>query len=107
MLACRSALLGLYTYCRSLQVPQGYAPFSPAQRLGAVLRNGAKLAAVGFGSSLIGVTATNVLVGARQMLDPAFVPTNAPQARTPPTRCTQKQGCHAQPPCALSGSAAS
>ncbi|KAK9821760.1 hypothetical protein WJX81_005007 [Elliptochloris bilobata] len=61
------------------KVPQGYAPFSPAQRFGAVLRNGAKLAAVGFGSSLIGVSVTNVLITARQMLDPGFAPPNAPQ----------------------------
>jgi len=63
------------------QVPKGYAPFSAAQRFGAVLRNGVKLAGVGFGSSLIGVTVTNVIVTARQMLDPNFAPPNAPQAR--------------------------
>lgn len=62
------------------QVPAGYAAFSVAQGAGAVLRNGAKLAGVGFGSSLIGVTATNIIVAARQMLDPNFAPPNAPQA---------------------------
>ena len=46
-----------------------------------MVRNGAKLAAVGFGSSLIGVSITNVLIAARQMLDPTFAPPNAPQAR--------------------------
>ena len=66
------------------QVPKGYAPFSAAQRFGAVLRNGVKLAGVGFGSSLIGVTVTNVIVTARQMLDPNFAPPNAPQARARP-----------------------
>ena len=61
------------------RVPPGYAPFSPAQRAGAVVRNGAKLLGVGFGASLVGVTMTNLLIGVRQQLDPSFAPPNAPQ----------------------------
>lgn len=60
-------------------VPPGYAPFTLAQRLGALIRNGVKLLAVGTGASLVGVAATNGLVAARQLLDPAFVPLHAPQ----------------------------
>ena len=63
------------------RVPPGYAPFSPAQRAGAVVRNGTKLLGVGFGASLIGVTVTNLLIAVRQQLDPAFAPPNAPQVR--------------------------
>jgi len=61
------------------KVPPGYAPFSLAQRAGAVARNGAKLLGVGFGASLLGVSMTNGLCAARQMLDPAWAPPNAPQ----------------------------
>ena len=61
------------------KVPAGYKPFTVAQRGGAVLRNGAKLLGVGFGASLLGVSATNALVAARQFLDPSFSPPNAPQ----------------------------
>lgn len=57
----------------------GAAPFSGAQRFGAILRNGTKLLAVGFGSSLIGVGATQALTFARQALDPNFHSTNPPQ----------------------------
>lgn len=61
------------------KVPTGYKPFTVAQRGGAVLRNGAKLLGVGFGASLLGVSCTNALIAARQFLDPAWAPQNAPQ----------------------------
>ena len=61
------------------KVPPGYAPFTLAQRVGAVARNGAKLLGVGFGASLLGVSMTNGLCAARQWLDPAWAPPNAPQ----------------------------
>ena len=61
------------------RVPPGYAPFTLAQRAGAVARNGAKLLGVGFGASLVGVSATNGLIALRQALDPAWAPPNAPQ----------------------------
>lgn len=61
------------------KVPLGYAPFSVAQRVGAVVRNGGKLFGVGLFASLLGVGITNALVGMRQFLDPTFVPLNAPQ----------------------------
>lgn len=65
---------------RSFQkVPPGYAPFTLAQRAGALARNGAKLLVVGTGASLVGVAATNGLVAVRQMLDPAWLPLHAPQ----------------------------
>lgn len=61
------------------RVQPGSAPFSIAQRVGAVVRNGLKLFAVGTFASLLGVGITNALIGMRQMLDPSFVPLNAPQ----------------------------
>jgi hypothetical protein len=61
------------------KVPPGYAPFSLAQRFGAVARNGAKLLGVGFGASLLGVSFTNGLIAVRQLVDPAWSPPNAPQ----------------------------
>ena len=61
------------------KVPAGYKPFTVAQRGGAVLRNGAKLLGVGFGASLLGVSATNALIAARQFFDPSWAPPNAPQ----------------------------
>ncbi len=61
------------------KVQGGQAPFTVAQRFGAVARNGTKLLVVGFSASMIGVTITNALTGVRQMLDPAFVPLNPPQ----------------------------
>jgi len=61
------------------KVPPGYEPFTVAQRLGALVRNGAKLLTVGTTASLVGVGITNGLVIARQLLDPSWVPLNAPQ----------------------------
>ncbi|GAB4814932.1 hypothetical protein N2152v2_001978 [Parachlorella kessleri] len=61
------------------KVPPGYAPFSLGQRAGAVVRNGLKLTAVGMFASLVGVGVTNVLMGVRALLDPAFTPLNPPQ----------------------------
>lgn len=61
------------------KVPFGYEPFTMAQRLGAIARNGTKLLGVGFFASLTGVGITNALVALRQMLDPTWVPLNAPQ----------------------------
>ena len=66
--------------CCVLQiVPAGQAPYTVAQRTGAVVRNGAKLLGVGFGSSLFGVGVTNALIQIKQFLDPEFVPLNKPQ----------------------------
>jgi hypothetical protein len=61
------------------RVPAGAAPFSLAQRAGAVVRNGSKLFGVGLVASLLGVGITNALVAARSLLDPSFVPLNDPQ----------------------------
>ncbi len=64
----------------SLQVvPAGQASFTVAQRSGAVVRNGAKLLGVGFGSSLFGVGLTNAITAIKQILDPDFQPLNKPQ----------------------------
>jgi Protein RETICULATA-related len=57
----------------------GTAPYTLVQRLGAVVRNGTKLSAVGFLASLLGVGVTNGIVTARKALDPSFKPLNAPQ----------------------------
>lgn len=62
-------------------VPAGRKAFTPAQRAGAVVRNGGKLLGVGFGSSLFGVAVTNTLLGLRQLVDPSFTPPNKPQVR--------------------------
>lgn len=61
------------------RVQPGSAPFTVAQRFGAVIRNGLKLFGVGLFASLLGVGITNVLIGMRQFMDPSFVPLNAPQ----------------------------
>ncbi|GLI69134.1 hypothetical protein VaNZ11_013689 [Volvox africanus] len=61
------------------KVPPGMEPFTLAQRLGAILRNGSKLLCVGFCASMIGVGVTNALLGVRQMMDPSLAPPNAPQ----------------------------
>lgn len=60
-------------------VGPGKTPYTVAQRGGAILRNGGKLLAVGFGSSLFGVGLTNALTAVRAMLDPDFHPLNKPQ----------------------------
>lgn len=61
------------------KVPPGYQPFTLGQRCGAVVRNGAKLFGVGFFASLLGVGLTNGLIAVRELMDPTFVPLNAPQ----------------------------
>lgn len=61
------------------RVQQGGAPYSLVQRVGAVVRNGTKLAAVGCCASLLGVGVTNGIVKLRGVLDPSFKPLNAPQ----------------------------
>lgn len=61
------------------KVQSGMPSFTFMQRLGAPVRNGMKLFAVGFGASLIGVGITNALIGLRQMLDPSFMPLNQAQ----------------------------
>eukprot|EP00798_Chlamydomonas_sp_ICE-L_P007664 gene7664-820_t len=62
------------------KVPPGMAPFTVGQRSKAILRNGLKLLAVGFGSSLFGVGLTNSLVMLRFFLDPSWSgPPNDPQ----------------------------
>lgn len=65
------------------KVPSGYQPFMLGQRAGATVRNGAKLFAVGFLASLLGVGATNSLVLLREALDPDFIAQNAPQVSSP------------------------
>ncbi|MCJ1422139.1 hypothetical protein MMC29_000018 [Sticta canariensis] len=62
------------------RVRPGSAPFTVGQRTGAILRNGAKLLAVGFGSSMIGVGATQALSAIRTFLDPEFSTPNPPQS---------------------------
>ena len=53
---------------RSFQkVPPGYQPFTVAQRIGAVVRNGGKLLAVGTAASLLGVGLTDGIILARQV----------------------------------------
>lgn len=82
----KGGLAGFFAGCpeNSFQrVQPGYKPFTPLQRSGAVLRNGAKLLGVGFGASLIGVSITNALIFLRQQMDPSWSPQNAPQVPSP------------------------
>ncbi|KDO83315.1 hypothetical protein CISIN_1g017076mg [Citrus sinensis] len=46
--------------------------YSLIQRIGAIVRNGAKLFAVGTSASLVGVGITNALINARKALDTSF-----------------------------------
>jgi hypothetical protein len=61
------------------KVQPGMQPFTLMQRVGAPIRNGLKLAAVGLIASFIGVAVTNAIVSVRTLLDPSFSPLNAPQ----------------------------
>ena len=60
-------------------MPAGQAKYTVAQRTGAVVRNGAKLLGVGFGSSLFGVGLTNALTQIKALIDPDFEPLNKAQ----------------------------
>ncbi|GMH11472.1 hypothetical protein Nepgr_013313 [Nepenthes gracilis] len=53
----------------AFQVALGGASFSLVQRIGAIVRNGAKLFAVGTTSSLVGTAATNALINAKNAVD--------------------------------------
>ena len=64
-----------------LPLPPCPCPPSPLACLPLPAPAGMKLFGVGFFASLLGVGITNALMAARQMLDPAFVPLNPPQAR--------------------------
>jgi hypothetical protein len=61
------------------RVPPGAAPYTVAQRAGAIVKKGLTLFSVGVFSSLVGVSFTNAITYARQYLDPTFVPLNRPQ----------------------------
>merc|ERR1711975_145411 len=62
------------------KVPQMMKPFSPAQRLGALGVNGAKLFAVGTFASFVGVALTNMMIEIRQRLQgPEAERLNKPQ----------------------------
>ncbi|XVF79655.1 hypothetical protein PTKIN_Ptkin15bG0006400 [Pterospermum kingtungense] len=56
----------------AFQVALAGTSYTFLQRIGAILRNGAKLFAVGTGASLIGVGVTNLLINARKLFDKAF-----------------------------------
>lgn len=56
----------------AFQVALAGTSYSFLQRIGAILRNGAKLFAVGTGASLVGVGITNALINARKALDKSF-----------------------------------
>ncbi|GMJ15532.1 hypothetical protein HRI_005222400 [Hibiscus trionum] len=57
----------------AFQVALHGTSYSLLQRLGAVMRNGAKLFAVGTTSSLVGTAATNALINARKAVDKTSV----------------------------------
>ncbi|XP_065871533.1 protein RETICULATA-RELATED 4, chloroplastic-like [Euphorbia lathyris] len=56
----------------AFQVALAGTSYSLLQRIGAIVRNGSKLFAVGTSASLIGVGLTNVLINARKVLDKSF-----------------------------------
>ncbi|XP_010931983.1 protein RETICULATA-RELATED 4, chloroplastic [Elaeis guineensis] len=56
----------------AFQVAMAGTSYSFLQRVGAIVRNGSKLFAVGTGASLIGVGVTNALINARKALDKNF-----------------------------------
>eukprot|EP00244_Chara_vulgaris_P004653 TRINITY_DN1927_c0_g1_i1.p1 TRINITY_DN1927_c0_g1~~TRINITY_DN1927_c0_g1_i1.p1 ORF type:complete len:290 (-),score=53.41 TRINITY_DN1927_c0_g1_i1:1138-1986(-) len=55
----------------AFQVALNGASYTLLQRCGSIVRNGAKLFAVGTGASLVGTAATNGLIAVRCMLDPS------------------------------------
>ncbi|PRQ54823.1 hypothetical protein RchiOBHm_Chr1g0317941 [Rosa chinensis] len=57
----------------AFQVALAGTSYSVLQRIGAILRNGAKLFVVGTGASLIGTGVTNALIAARKALDKSFL----------------------------------
>ncbi|KAI3826989.1 hypothetical protein L1987_01050 [Smallanthus sonchifolius] len=56
----------------AFQVALAGTSYSFLQRIGAILRNGAKLFAVGTGASLVGTGITNALINARKAVDKSF-----------------------------------
>ncbi|KAJ7959736.1 protein RETICULATA-RELATED 4, chloroplastic-like [Quillaja saponaria] len=53
----------------AFQVALAGTPYSLLQRIGAIVRNGAKLFAVGTGSSLVGTAVTNALINAKKAVN--------------------------------------
>lgn len=56
----------------AFQVALAGTSYSFLQRIGAIVRNGAKLFAVGTGASLVGTGVTNVLINARKAIDKSY-----------------------------------
>ncbi|PSS26479.1 Protein RETICULATA-RELATED 4 like [Actinidia chinensis var. chinensis] len=56
----------------AFQVALAGTSYSFLQRVGAIMRNGAKLFAVGTGASLVGTGITNALINARKAIDKTF-----------------------------------
>ncbi|KAI4333080.1 hypothetical protein L6164_017930 [Bauhinia variegata] len=56
----------------AFQVALAGTSYSLLQRIGAIVRNGAKLFAVGTGASLVGTGVTNALINARKVVDKSF-----------------------------------
>ncbi|EEF44572.1 protein RETICULATA-RELATED 4, chloroplastic isoform X1 [Ricinus communis] len=56
----------------AFQVALAGTSYSFLQRVGAIVRNGGKLFAVGTSASLVGVGVTNILINARKILDKSF-----------------------------------
>ncbi|PKI62956.1 hypothetical protein CRG98_016595 [Punica granatum] len=56
----------------AFQVALAGTSYSLLQRVGAIVRNGAKLFAVGTGASLVGTALTNLLINARKVFDKSF-----------------------------------
>ncbi|KAI6675881.1 hypothetical protein NL676_036677 [Syzygium grande] len=74
-LAVNAGALSTFFYgCpdNAFQVALAGSSYSLLQRIGAILRNGAKLFVVGTGASLIGTGLTNVLINTRKLFDKTF-----------------------------------
>lgn len=56
----------------AFQVALAGTSYSFLQRIGAIVRNGAKLFAVGTGASLVGTGVTNLLINARKAIDKSY-----------------------------------
>ncbi|CAK8565023.1 unnamed protein product [Lathyrus sativus] len=66
----------------AFQVALAGTSYTLLQRIGAIVRNGAKLFVVGTGASLVGISITNALINAQKTVNKAFSVENLPVVST-------------------------
>ncbi|KAK7243425.1 hypothetical protein RIF29_38221 [Crotalaria pallida] len=66
----------------AFQVALAGTSYTILQRIGAIVRNGAKLFVVGTGASLVGISITNALINAQKVVNKAFAAENLPVIST-------------------------